>query len=200
MPALATIDDLAAYLGQDPLSGAAADQADLVLELVSGAIRRYCRQTFDHVVGDVAVLVGNWGPSLVLPERPVLAVSAVEVDDVALVEDLDWAHDGQGTLWRGPSPDTGSDLRQGATGVWRHWGGPETKVTVTYDHGYSEIDSTLRSICLAATARVIGNPAGLYAEGLAPYQVTYGGPASRTANLTREEKAELREGGFRRSR
>lgn len=109
---------------------------ELLLQLASGVVRRFTGQTLSEVLGDQV----EYGPTdrlaLFLPERPVLAVSAITVDGDAFT-DFDW------TRW--------GTLTRVDAGAWAS--GP---IVVTYDHGYAadsdEMDA-IRSVVLAAASR-----------------------------------------------
>lgn len=179
---LSTVDEFGFFLGVT-FTDAQAERAQLLLELASGAIQRFTRQTIELVEDDVAVLHGTWKAGLVLPQVPVVSVSTVELDiEGVLTEDTDWSFDGQRTLWRGVVP-TGT--------AGRSWGGDTQKITVTYTHGWEEIPAEIRAVCLQIAARSYRNPGGVSAESVGQYSVTYGSGA-QGISLTPDEKAMLR--------
>ena len=111
-----------------------------MLDMASSIIRRYCDQELSVVSAEQVVLPPIAGTTLILPERPVTAVSSVLVN-VAPVTDY----------WFEPS----GLLHRGAiTGTV---GGPWTNgATVTYTHGYAETTpefGTLRTICIESASR-----------------------------------------------
>ena len=159
MPALATTADLAAFCGW-----AGSDvQAQLALDVATGVVQQACGQTLLPVVGDVATLVGGHRV-LILPERPVTAVSGVGGYDSSA-----WRWDGRDTLV----------LTAGA--VW-----PAT-VTVTYSHGFTSIPADLKGVCLTVATRLLDNPSGVRAETVAGYSATYGDAAG--ISLTGTERS-----------
>jgi hypothetical protein len=190
--AFATAVDFATYLNRDLLDGEAG-QVDMLLAAATGAIQRYCRQTIELVEDHEVNLKGNWTTRLHLPERPVVAVSSVSIDGVTYAADVDWSFDGQSTIYRGRTPflPTGDGLDPTL-----HWGGPDTTIVVVYTHGFDPIPTELVALCCAMAARGAVNPAGVRQESVGSYQVTY----DRTAatHLTADEKAFLRDAGYRR--
>lgn len=177
MASFATPADLAVFLGREELEDAEFLQAQLLLDLASDQIRRWARQTIDLVASDVAILAGSWSSELILPERPVVAVSAVSVDGTALTADTGYTMSPPGVLHVGPSG--GSSGRQGATGLrGGTWGGPAARVTVTYTHGFAAIPTAVKAATLAMAARVVASPSGVRSETVAGYSVTYAAAGS----------------------
>jgi len=173
---LSTVDEFGFFLGVT-FTDAQAERAQLLLELATGAIQRFTRQTIELVENDVAVLHGTWSAGLVLPQVPVVSVSALTLDvEGVATADTDWVFDGQRTLWR----DAGCS-----------WGGDTQKITVTYSHGWEEIPAEVRAVCLQIAARSYRNPAGVSAESVGQYSVTYGSGA-QGISLTPDEKTMLR--------
>ncbi len=142
MTAFATPDDLADYLGRDRFAEPTGyRQAVMVLDLASGEIRAWTRQTIDLVTDDEVVLAGSWAGALVLPEQPVVSVSAVTLNSRALVSGVDYEL-AAGTLqfssygslhgtWPGSQGSTGREAG--------FWGGAEATVAVTYTHGFATV-------------------------------------------------------------
>ena len=110
---LATADDLAGRLGR-ALTDAEIDQVELLLGDASASVRAYTGQEF--TLGESTVRLRARGGVLRLPQRPVVAVTAVANTDEADV-DFTWYADDRAIL---SSP-------------WASW------VDVTYTHGYEEI-------------------------------------------------------------
>lgn len=152
MTAFASLDDLNAILGQsiDETLG------ELVLDLASGAIRSWTRQSFDYVEDDTISVSGNWDTILVLPERPVAAITSISVDAEELDTDS-WRLDGD-VLYR-----------------TARWGGPKVTVEVVYTHGYEILPDDIRGFCLRLAARWLTNPQGLRTESIGTYSVGFGG-------------------------
>lgn len=152
MPAFATLDDLNAVLGEtiDETRG------ELALDLASGAIRSWTRQTLDLVEDDTLTVPGSWDTNLTLPERPVVDITSVTVDAEELEADS-WRLDGD-ALYR-----------------LSRWGGPDVTVEVVYTHGYEIIPDDIRGFCLRLAARWLTNPQGLRTESIGTYSVGFGG-------------------------
>lgn len=185
--AFATEADLEAYTG----TSVATDRATLLLDAATAAIQTYCRQSFTQAT-TTAVFPGSFGSALVLPERPVTAVSAVSIGDTVLAVDTDWVWDGAHTLYRGTKVDgvlsvNGPDY---LINGWGDWGGPGAQVSVTYTHGFATIPGVVKGVCLALAARTLGSPDGVNSESVGSYSVSY----SRTGgavSLLDEERALL---------
>jgi hypothetical protein len=200
---LATIDDL-----ENRFQGAlTADQVRVAPELLrdaSAKIRAYTRQTFDHVVDDVATL-RPIGTKLTLPQRPVLAVSSVVAisgyDGVPDVTLSGWQFDGIDTIdVYGLSsvilnlPEWWSDLN----------GGPGT-YRVTYDHGYATTPDDIVAKACELVTRVLTSPSqaeGMGSERAGPfgYSMAPGaGSAGASVRLTKADRDDLAEAGYRRT-
>jgi hypothetical protein len=167
LPPLATPEDLGVHLGE----AIAADDARAlrILRNASGAVRAAAGyQQFSRVDDDVVVLRGG-GPVLELPQRPVIAVTAIN----GLTTDQ-WAWDGGQRLGF-------------VSGGW--WG---SAVQVTYSHGYDDIPDDVVGIVLTAAARAWMNPAGLVSETVGAASFQYD-----TVVLTADElRAARRAGGL----
>jgi hypothetical protein len=128
-----------------------SDRGALLLEQASAIMRNHCRQTLDYVEDDAVELRGTARRRLLLPERPVVSVSAVSLDGYELVE--------------------GDDFNRVRDGLWRDkgWGGQNKLVTVTYTHGFVEGSAalqTLEAVCLQVAFRLSVNPAAVSQETL----------------------------------
>ncbi len=179
MTAFATVEDLATIL-QRPITGDETTAAGLLLGLASAEIRGYCRQQLSADTS-TAVLRGTWTRDLELPERPVTAVSSVEIDGEPIT---DWAWDGLNSIRRTPF-----DL----TDIGAHWGGPARVVTVSYDHGFDPIPEVIRGRCIAIVLRALGAAPGVVSEQLGSYSVSYDRAlASELVALTVEDRRTLR--------
>ncbi len=140
-------EDLAALLEMD----LDAYKAIMLVECATAIVQATCGQPPQRLVaveGDEITLVGLPGAWLDLPQRPVSAVTTVEVDGEELAADTDFQVFGS-RLYR-------------AAGWGTSLGGP-TLVTVDYDHGYPEGHQSLqlaRAACLSLIRGVYGNPTG----------------------------------------
>lgn len=187
MTAFATEAELEAYTG----SSIATDRATLLLDAATAAIQAYCRQSFTQAT-TTAVFPGTFTSALVLPERPVTAVTLVKIGDTTLTVDTDYVWDGAHTLYRGTKVDgvlsvNGPDyLIDG----WGDWGGPGAQVTVVYSHGFASIPNDVKGVCLALAARSLTSPDGVNSESVGSYSVSYSRTGGAVSLLT-EEKALL---------
>lgn len=183
MDALVAVDELRTFMPGVTLD---EDQAELVLAIASGTVRGATGQTLSLVEGDEVELRGTWGRQLQLPERPVLAVTAIAVDGVEVpATSYRWSRDGKVTFSRS------SPLVNAPAAALGYWGGDEVLVTVTYDHGFDPVPDDVRGVVLALARRAILVPdAGAVAqESLGSYSVTYSREAAST--LTRGEERKL---------
>lgn len=153
MAAFATTAELATFTGDTSLDG---PRGTLLTEQASAAIRTYCRQTFDLVADDPVELRGTWSDRLLLPERPVVSVSAVDIDgyDVTVYRRV------RDVLYHRSS-----------------WGGPEAVVTVTYTHGFAAAApamETLKGVCLSIASRAAVNTSGTTSESIGDWSASWG--------------------------
>lgn len=205
MSAFATADDLATALGRT-LSTEQTEQVDLLLDLATAVIKSWTRQDIEKVEGDTVLLPGTWGPDLDLPQSPVLAVSAVSFNGVAL-GDGEWTWNERNLIRRGfgarafdyppgafVADPTLIDWPLQQSGFW-HWGGPAATIEVTYDHGYDPVPDDVRAMCLSLSIRAFVNPAGAVMERIGSYEITYDQAArARAAGmaLTTDDQQALR--------
>jgi hypothetical protein len=154
-----TSTDLANWLQLDP-SVINAGTATLLAQLASDVIRDEIRLSVDHVDNDQVTLWGDNGEILLLPERPVTAVTSVLLDNQALVPVVqdatstmlmyDWRPDGR--LYRivyGGSFYAGELMFKWPSGV---------PVKITYNHGWTSVPSALKSVALQIAAQAYSNP------------------------------------------
>lgn len=155
------------------------ESAQALLDDIVDLVKSESRQHIEPVTGDVVHLVGNWGRTLNLPERPVGNVSSVTFATAAgplpLSSALYW-WTRQGELFRGSplarNPFEGLDDVH-TEGAYLHWGGPAAEIIVTYDHGFAGLPGGLRAVILSAARRAWANADGVEAESLGNYSVTY---------------------------
>jgi hypothetical protein len=198
---LASIDDLEDRIG--PLSEAQASRAQALLRGASARVRAYTRQDFDLVLGDTAVL-RPVGADLILPQRPVLAVTSVAAIP----------GDGQPDIVMGGWTWDGLDhIRIGGFG-WRtainhdlefdYVGWSPESYRVVYDHGYPSTPDDVVDVVCSMVNRILTSPSmteGMSSERVGPfsYQMSPGGGTPGPAvRLTREDKDELADAGYRR--
>lgn len=157
-----TATDLANRLQIDP-DNINSGLATLLAQLASDAVRADLWLTVDYVENDTVTLWGDFGSVLVLPERPVTAVSAVTVGGEALtalptypvdyssaVNYFDWRPDGR--LLRIVYPGT-----YYASALSWYWpsGVP---VQVTYSHGWQTVPSPFKQVALELAAGAYSSP------------------------------------------
>jgi hypothetical protein len=131
----ATATEFCEFTGLNVPTDLARIQAHL--EYASAVIRRFTGQTLSAVTADVVTLEGIDRPTLILPQRPVTAITSVVEDSITLAA-TDYTFTRSGLLKR----ESEADWTDGAT--------------VTYDHGYAETDdefAALRAICIEAASR-----------------------------------------------
>jgi hypothetical protein len=203
----ATLDDFYTVIGDDG-DGSSDAQVQLLLDLATAVITAWTRQDIALVTDDVVELPGTWNANLELPQFPVVDISAVSVNGIAL-GDAEWTWNQRQTLRRGGGARA-FDYPAGAlvaaaagdvvdwplqqSGAW-HWNGPDATVTVTYSHGYDPVPADVQAVCLALATRIFTNPTGAVSEQVLNYQVTYDQAArARAAGmaLTPEDQQALR--------
>ena len=203
LPALATLDDVAAIIGR-PLSTIETTNGTRLLGMASGMVRRYTRQTITQVVDDVITLPGVWGHVLPLPQRPVSSVKSVLFgnatapatswklvgDDLFIGSgsyqpDYGYLNNSTTALW-GPA---GSVMGPSATGA--NWQGPQTSVTVTYTHGYAETPADIVNEVAGMVALQLSTSVGVNSEQIGGYKVSYIRGEGGGMALTEETKRVL---------
>lgn len=157
---LASPEDLASLIQQTDLDRATCE---LVIEAATAVIQAITGQRIVLVEDDEVEVPAPVGTSLWLPQRPIVAVSSVTLDGVALTE---------GT--------SSGAYRRALSGLWRECGwasrcGP-TLATVVYSHGYAAGDQRLqlaRSAVLSLAKGAFVNPDGVFSEKIDDYSVAY---------------------------
>lgn len=174
MPAFATSDELAGVLGRD-IGITALAGSDLVLQMASSLIQDEAKQQIVQVLNDSVSLRGTYDHVLRLPERPVLAVTAVRIrngsifaSELPLQTNVDYRWDRMGLLRR-VTYITGRLVSP----VSGYWGGPMAVVDVTYSHGYAVVPDRVKALCLSVAARVLSNPRGVVSETRGPFSTQF---------------------------
>ena len=150
--AFATPEQLAGHLQVD-LDRYTAEQA---LDRATARIQALTGQQFEAVAGDVHTATVR-GDDLLLPQRPVTAVTTVAyrylttLTEQILTEDVDWHLDGSRIAWLGT----------------RDW---PARITVTYDHGYATIPQDVVDACLEIATELYANPERLTTEAVDDYR------------------------------
>lgn len=171
MTPLATAQELADFTGR-PIPTA---QADLLLELASGAVRAHCGWHISPSVTETLTLDGVPERVLLLPSGHVTAVSAVTVDGATLDPgSYEWS--ALGRLW--------------APGGWR-W--DYRTLTVDLTHGYADVPPVVKGATLAVASRQAVNPEGLKALTVGGIARTFAtnGSADTGVALTATEQVVL---------
>jgi hypothetical protein len=159
---LASPSDLAAHLQSDVDTASAT----VYLQSATGLIQAYTKQTLEYVQDDTVTLIPAEG-RIVLPERPVIDVTAVAglpAGGWTLVRD---------TLLPGPVYSYMWELDDIITGnvTWTPMSMPT--VQVTYSHGFQDIPLDLRGLCLSVAARMYVNPSSVEMESIGVVQTRY---------------------------
>lgn len=179
----ATVAQLEQRLGRT-LTTTQRQQALAMIGEASAEVAGFCRQTIARVTAHEVTLAGCYATGLVLPERPVVEVTAVSIDGDALDS---WTLTGD-TLYRGATDDD-DRFRLG-------WGGPGNAVALTYTHGYADIPPLITKTVIAMVVRTIANPTGVTSESMGQYSVTFGSYFTGSPCLIPAERRALRRAGF----
>ncbi|KAB8167057.1 hypothetical protein FH609_011685 [Streptomyces sp. 3MP-14] len=153
-----TPEELRAHLRLPTIDAEAAGE---VIAAAQATIRAETDQHLDLVADAEVELTGAGAAVLVLPERPITAVTTVTVDGAVLdPADYRWARHG---------------ILTHLTGVWPL----DSAVTVVCTHGWNPIPEAVRLVCRQIAGRAYLAPpaaggSGLYqAESLGDRSVTY---------------------------
>lgn len=199
---LATVDDLEARLGAS-LSTAQAARAPALLADASVTVRRFCRQDFDLVTGD-SVVIRPIGKTLRLPQRPVLAVTAVVavgsngIPDIAL---SGWTFDGVDVV---NIDGLNSDVFVSYPAWFDDVDTDINTYRVTYDHGYPVTPDDIKGKVCQMVNRVLTADTlveGVTQETIGQYSRQWQqgtGATGITPILTRADRQDLIDWGYRR--
>lgn len=161
---LATPEDLASLLERDDID---LHKATRLVEIGTAIVQQAAGrppQRLIEVIDDNATLLGTTGQWLDLPQRPVTEVTSVAIEGDAVA------------AGRGPN-----DYRLFGSRLWRAGGWAVTAyvpsdVDLVYSHGYAEGDQGLElaaGAVLSIITGAYGNPAGMKAESIDDYSVTW---------------------------
>lgn len=202
MPDLADTTDLEATLGRN-LTATELAKAPALLASASAKIRAYCRRQFTETEDDELVL-RPIGTELRLPGKPVTEVAQVEQIGTAGSADRvmsvsEWAFDGIDRIELWPCPTAVSGVLPTATYA--------NTYRVTYSHGEATADQFITDKCVELVLRTLLAPtqvAGLVQERIGQYSYQYGQASGdqspgATVRMTREDKRDLAEAGYRRT-
>lgn len=176
---LVTTSDLENRLGIT-FSTAEKARAQALADMAAALVRSHAKQHITLVSNDTLTVPGIWSDRILLPERPVVDVSAVSATfyngDPVTLSNFTWFVD-RDELVRYPFP----------IGVQRHffttgngWLGPGYKVTITYTHGYDPDASVVapqlslaKGIAAEMVARVWVNPEAASQSTIGGVQAIY---------------------------
>jgi hypothetical protein len=158
---LATEAELALFVDD---SGLDEDRAQLLLELTTGEVQAVTGQRLVLVEDDPFELFSYSGPWFTLPERPVVDITSLTIDDGdELVAGTDYKRPARSaTLWR----------RCG----WAACQYEPSIVAGVYSHGYAVGDQKLqfaRRAVLGIAGLALNAPPGLESESIDDYRVQY---------------------------
>lgn len=148
--AFATAAELSEFVGET----VSLLRATRVLDMASAAVAGAAGVPIALVTDDMITVDGSGGLALLLPSWPVVAVTSVKVDSVA-VDPAGWAWSRTGVLER----------------VGALWPVKKRAVQVTYTHGYapSELPAEVKTVTLQVAARLAANPYSLSQESIGNY-------------------------------
>jgi hypothetical protein len=172
VPQLATAEDLAARLGGLELTATDIERADTLLTTASGLVEAAARMPLALVTDDVLTIRGSRESRILLPGRPVVAVTAVTLDGAAVTGGWHVADD--------------ELVRPGG------WGCERDALVITYTHGHDPIPDAIKAIVLELAARVWTNPGGVISQRLGQAQVTYAVGPTTGMLLTPDERRAVR--------
>lgn len=186
MTQFATADEFATRLGID-LTTNETNDANTLLTLASALIQEEAGQVIELVGEDTLTRPGSYAARIRLPERPVLSVTSVTLDGVAIDDDA-WYLDGD-EIVRTNLVGTVGQNRFGSFGLG--WGAPSQELVIVYSHGYNPTPVAAKAVCLEMVARVWVNPGSVLAEVYGSQQVTY--QRSSGLLLTEDERRTIRD-------
>lgn len=175
-------------------------QADLLLQMISADVEAAAGVPIK--AGALTVfLAGTWARDLELPAGPIISISAITIDGVALGSG-EWTYNDRTLLRRGSDfglvdsldnaigyPQHGSRARSGLS-----WGGPASTVAVDFVFS-AVVPGVVKSLVLRIAARTFGNVSNITQESLAIYSVTYGNTKETTdsgSHVTAAERKRIR--------
>lgn len=132
-------------------------KVEMLLNLVSGAMRRRMGNQWVTRGTSTIKRPGPWGDTLVLPQWPVVSVTSVS-RGAHVLDPAGYRVTTEGLYLPGSVDGDAGPNGQGATNRSSgSWGGPSHQYQIVYVHGYldEDIPSDLQGICLQATIRSI---------------------------------------------
>ena len=200
MTALAIQADVEATLGRT-LTAAQATACTRLLDMASGLVRNYTRQTLTKVVNDTVTLPGNWGNTLALPQRPVASVASVTMNG-ATMPNTQWKlidnelflgtgafmPDYGSTIWGGSALWGPAGSNQGPQAIGNTWQGPTAQITVTYTHGHDEVPLDIVNVVAGMVALQLNAEVGIQSEMIGHYKVGYARNGNGGMTISDEDK------------
>lgn len=190
MTAFATAEDLANRLNL-VLTDDEVTRAEALLADASDEIRSETEQTVNLVTDDVLVRPGTTDERILLPQRPVVNVSSIEIDGSAIT---DWYLAGDEIV---RSSGTILELLDDfPSRGYRGFGRESRQLRIVYSHGFADdaIPRRLKNITVEMVVRVWVNPASVIQENVAGVETTFAPYADppRGLQLTDSERRALR--------
>jgi hypothetical protein len=169
LPPLAQVSDVEERLARE-LTDAELVRIAHLLEDASAAVRARAGQIFTEVEDD-EVTLERTGGRVILPQRPVTAVTSVEDPNGTAVMHT-WT---AGDDWVDVAPNVPDAF------AWFPWRNGIRRYTVTYDHGYAEIPADIVGVVCQIASRALGRPAdqaGITQENIDGYGYSIGSAAA----------------------
>lgn len=151
----ATPAELEMYVGQT-FDQAQWKRAELLLNIATGAIQEFTHQRLERATSTVTLYPNRF--TVFLPERPVVSITSVTYENVAVA---------------------GWTLTEAGI-VHRAWPGP---VKVTYTHGYLPIPFDIKGVCLDVARRGLTNPEGFVQKTVGDVSVSHGAHSGLAVGL-----------------
>lgn len=172
MAQFATAEDFAMRMGLD-LTEDEQDRADELLILASGLIQIEAKQVIELVEDDEITMPGTNDERITLPERPVIEVSSVLLDQTELREGSDWYLDRNSIVRLAGTVARVGTLIDDTWPSGSGFGSPTRTLEITYTHGYADIPLIVKGICLEAVVRVWVNPGAVAREQIGNESTVY---------------------------
>lgn len=174
LPSLADLADVEDRLGRD-LTAEESRKADALLRDASTIVRNYCRR--DFTAGTKTARYRPRGRKVVLPERPVTAVTVVKsvtsFNTTEMITPLAfWS-------WPGGYEVLLGDLTLVINGPTFDWSDTDVWVEVTYAYGFPAIPDDIITVVANMVVRNLTIPAGgvVDSETIGPYTTRYASSA-----------------------
>jgi hypothetical protein len=200
LAALATIDDVQAIIGRD-LTATQVTAGTRLLDMASGMVRRYTRQTISLVTNEAVTLSGNWTNTLELPQRQVISVSSVtfaganaplttySLDGSTLILGTGSYMPDFGALsWGNANMSGPAGSTQGIQATGPSWMGPTAKINVVYTHGYADVPQDIVNEVAGMVALQLNAEVGINSEQIGSYKVQYARTGAGGMTLSDETK------------